>query len=310
MRGKDGGKVYNPKLPFDFKNNSGVRLIASILGDGGISIRGDITYSNTNNVLVNDFIKDLNNVFGKVEIYICRYLKKNSIIQVVYPPSFLRHVLNLLGLNNGKKVVNNPMIPSFIYCLSSECKFEFISKMIDDEGSVNVRARHISITLAVENNHINSNILVGIKELLLKEGVHSQIYLQKEYASSRGRNRIRRALQINNFDQLSRLHLNLNIKSKKKSNNLRNLLKSYSQIQYSKTRCKNIYLSKMEEIENERGFFTSSDLATFLNRKVGHVRNMLHKYNSMGIISRIEEAKLTSIGSLPARYIIKNERIH
>jgi len=305
LRGKDGNKLYNPKLPFDFRNPSGVKLISSILGDGGLSNKEDIIYSNTNPILIKDFIKDSKNVFGDIEFYICKSNKKNSIIEVIYLPSFLRHVFYLLGFEKGKKVVNNPLIPSFIYKLSDKNIFNFISKMIDDEGSVNIKSKHISISSAVEDNHINSNILLGIKDLLLKLNIHSEIYIGNTYSSTRGRNRLNMKLEIHNYDQLKILFENLNIRSRNKSKKLKILLNSYSQMHYSMKRCKEIYLFKMEQIEKEKGFFTASDLSILLNRKVGHIRNMLLKYNKENIINKTEGVKSDGLTFYPARYIIR-----
>src|SRR3989344_2234346 len=310
LRGKDGNKIYNPKLPFDFRNSSGVRLIASILGDGGLSNKNDIIYSNTNNVLIKDFIDDLNNILGKVEVYTCRQVKDKSIIKVVYPPSFLRHVFNLIGIKTGKKVVNNPEIPFFINDLPPRFRYDFISKIIDDEGTINIKAKYISITSAVENNHNNPNILLGVQALLKMEGIHSVIYGNISYNSNRGRIRILRSLQINRYDQLKKLYNNLNIKDKNKSRKLKILLDSYTQFHYLKCSCKQIYLSKMKDIEAKNGYFTARDLSIALRRKVGYIRNVLNKYNRNGVVNKIEGVKSDGIRFYPAKFMIKNEQLY
>ena len=305
FRGKKGNVIKNPKLPFSFRNKSGVRLIASILGDGGLSNK-DIIYSNTNEVLIKDFISDLDNVFGRVGFYVCKYKRKNKVIQVVYPPAFLRYMFDLLGVKIGEKVVNNPKIPAFIYQLPSECIYEFVSKMVDDEGSINVKGRHIGIVSVTEDNHHNSNILSGIKDLLLKEGIHSEIYAEKPYTSIRGGNRIKRKLQINNYEQLEKLYYTLNIRSENKLKNFNTLVNSYLQIQYSKKRCKYIYLSKMKFLENLYGSFNVNRLSLEVNRNIGHVRNMIHKYHSLNLIKCIKPYKAGKSPTVAEYILIKN----
>lgn len=303
IKGKTGGCIVNPLLPFNFRNKSGVRLVASILGDGGLSNKKDIMYSNSNLVLIYQFIEDLNDIFGRIE----PHLYKGKNVMVVWPPAFLRTVFNLFGINIGKKVVNNPKIPSFIYGLSSDCIFDFISKMIDDEGSINIKSKSISIVSVTEENHTVSNILVGIKELLLKEGVHSEIYAEEPYFSTRGMNRIKRRLQINGYYQLKKLHANLNIKNKRKQKKFEILLNSYIQIQYPRKNCMTTYLSAMEKIQKEKGFFTVADLAPIVDRGSGHVRNMIHKYNSLNVIKCIEPYNAGNIHTYAKYIIAKNE---
>ena len=310
IRGKLGLKINKPKIPFNFNSEAGFRIVAGILGDGGIPAnRPNPYYSNTNEDLIKSFIEDMKSVFGDLKYSLRKEkeYRKYSEITILEFSSLIYKIFLKIGLKAGKKIYTNPKIPNFVFNGNSKLSFAFISQVIDDEGSVNVKGKHIAITSTVKNIHPNSNLLVGIKELLLKEKVTSEIYEDNGPPPYIKEDRIRKRLQINGYLQLRGLDNSLNLRSKSKTKKLKILLKSYSQIQYPKNRCKEIYLSAMRKIQEEKGFFTVPDLTVSVNRDLGHVRNMIHKYHSLDLIKCIENYK---VGKLPeyAKYIInKNE---
>jgi hypothetical protein len=53
---------------------------------------------------------------------------------------------------------------------------------------------------------------------------------------------------------------------------------------YPRTRIRRIYLSKMVEIQSEKGHFNSADLAKTTKRNIGTCQNLIRKYTKDGLI--------------------------
>jgi len=300
LRGKSGARIINPKLPFDFTTKSGVRIIAAILGDGSLSKKSSI-YSNTNLELIDGFIEDAKNVFGSLELKV-RPKEKGSNVLVVDIPNICSKVLENIGLPAGSKVENNPHIPRFIFNLGKEKIAEFISQIIDDEGSVSIASRHLKIGFCVIETEERSNLIYDLQKLLLKLNIESEIYQYEKYESSRGPARKKWQIEIHSFERLEKLHSMLNLRHKERLKQLEKLLKSKKLTCYPRKKCTEFYLSKMREIEEEKGFFTSVDLLKKINRSLGHTRNMIHKYWNKGLIQKIEKVSSDGTKFYPAKY--------
>ena len=305
LRGKNGGKIYNPRLPFDFTSETGVRFIASILGDGGISHkRKTCTYSNTNKDLTNGFLHDSRYIFGDVAYTTWSTQKKSSTISNISLPQMLSQVLFLIGLKAGKKVEINPNIPEFIFALPDEHKYTFLSQFIDDEGSVNDAGRHISLTSACLKKYGTPHLLGDIQKLILPLDILCSIYPGEVYLSKRGEPRRTWKLQIGGSIQLNKLHRHLNLRSSKKRGKLRRIINSYQLTIFRKRDILETYITIMERIQNAQGYFTSQDLAKETRRAVGSCTNTITKYKELGIIACVQPSVLTSKGSQFGRYIL------
>ena len=163
LRCKCGGKIKNPKLPFNFTSNEGVRIIAGIFGDGGIpSKRKNPYYTNSNKDLINGFLNDMNFVFGDLEFSSRDQIKEGYKCTILEFPTLVYKVLIKLGLQSGKKVEINPNIPSFIFNLVDPLKYTFISQYLDDDGTVNPSGRNIVFTNTCLHNK-ESNLLKDLK---------------------------------------------------------------------------------------------------------------------------------------------------
>lgn len=301
IRGKIGGKIENPKLPFNFATKSGARFVACMLGDGSLNKRG-VFYSNTNLDLIEGFIKDCKEIFGNIKISINHIKKKKSIVHVVSLPIFCKNMVNKLGLPIGPKVVNNPHIPNFIFNLDKEEIAELLSQIIDDEGSISMSSRHLGMRLATEITNDTFNLLEDIRKLLLILDIESVAYKESEYTSKRGPNRVLWKLEVHSFERLEKLYSLLNLRNKEKAKKFKKLLDSKKLTQFPHKKCTEIYLSKMREIEKERGFFTSTDLLEKIDRKLGHIRNMIHKYWKKKLIQKVENVTSDGTKFYPAKY--------
>lgn len=296
LRSNTGRSIKNPKLPFDFKSKSGVRIIAAVLGDGSLSKRG-LSYINSNPTLVQKFIQDMKNVFGEISVTVRR--KKGSNVLIAYPPKICGKIIGLI-LPQGPKVISNPHIPSFIFDLNEEQIYEFLSQIIDDEGSVSIASRHLRIKFSVLKGK-KSNLINDLNLLFKKIGIESSIYEGKEYESKTGSKRKYWSLEIHSFSQLQKIYQLFNLRNEKRRRDLEKLLKKKKMDQFPKKRCREIYLSIMKEIQEKKGYFTSVDLSKSTKRSVGSCRNVILKFKKLGLIKPIEK----SFTGKPLKYVVR-----
>jgi len=287
LRGKDGSRINNSRPYFDFKTSSGVRFIAAILGDGGIRKNHGLFYSNSNIELINGFINDSKQIFGDVEFNIRKKTKDSNVYMVSLPP-ICGKILGQFGLKPGPKVENNPSIPKFIFHLKEKQIAEFISQIIDDEGSVSIASRHIKIEFCVIETEEKSNLIDNVQRLLFNLGIESSVYQYEEYNSTRGPKRKKWQIEIHSSIQLNRLYSLLNLRHRSKKQKFKKLLDSFQVVCFPKKKCKKIYLSKMKAVEKKKGYFTSFDLSKETSRAVGTCRNLILRFRKLNLIRCIQ----------------------
>ena len=281
LRGRSGFRITNPKLPFDFRTVAGVRFIAALLGDGWLDKKYRVFYGNSTSTLIDGFIEDGQNIFGGVG-YDKRTNKKGVTI-ISYPPICGR-VSSVIGLNPGPKVVINPKIPVFIFILEKDKKWHFLSQLLDDEGSVNSKARYVKINLAVVETHPQSNILHGFGQLLDSLGLNFSIYKGDNYPSTKGPRRDRWTLQISGSEQLRLMSENLASRHQDKVKKLRNVCNSYVSRHFQRRKAQQTYISLMKSIQVDKDHFTSRDVALASGRALGSCRNTIMAYRKRGLI--------------------------
>lgn len=303
LKGWSGGCIKKPIFPLDFTTTSGVRLIAALLGDGCVSQKYSMFYTNSNKDLVNGFCLDFRNTFGEAEFV----LRDDGYMVVIECSKIFGRIVSKLGLIPGAKVENNVAIPEFIFSLDDTLRAAFLSQLFDDEGSVNLSAGHLKINFALVESHEKSELVYGFARLLESFGIFSSIYRQKGYTHINGVVRSRWQLQVHGGFQIKKIAGFFTLRHGSKRQKLNVLAESLNQNVYLKRNCQQIYFECMAKVIGEKGYFTSDDLVKPLNRKLGHVRNMLHKYLKKGLIVQRIPAKLTAKGSFPAQYTLHNE---
>lgn len=305
LRGKTGFKIYNPNIPFNFRTKAGVRFIAALLGDGCLAKNHVVSYANSDNDLIIGFLDDFKELFGGVE-FNSRQNVAGSNVQVISLPPLCGKIVCLVGLQAGPKVVTNPTIPKFIFNLDNNLISEFLAQIIDDEGSVSIPSRHIRIKFAVEEIHSCSNLIEDIKLLFSKLGIDYTIYQIGRYPSSRGHARKQWQIEVHSFKQLERLYNMLDLRHKPKKRKLKKLILSKKVTHYPKRKCLSIYLTIMEAIERDKGYFTSLDLSCATGRSLGTCQNLLPQLVRRGYVKRIKSSYTGNVPSY-ARYVVVHE---
>ncbi len=307
LRGTLGGKILNPKFPFYFATKAGVRLMAAMLGDGCLDSYYRVHYANSNTYLIKGFLNDIQTIFGYDTKHNIRINPHGKNVYIVSLPTIYGRIISKVGLFPGRKVENNPEIPIFIFKLRKNLISEFLSQIFDDEGNVNLCSRHLKINFALLNSEKESKLMLGLEKLFLKLGILVSIYKQGVYQHVNREERRRWQLQIHGGMQIKKLSSILNLRSKNKRKKLNFLASSVKSVQYLRRNYIQIYLNCMKGVQNKKGYFTSEDLILPLKRKVGHIRNMLHKFLNKGLIYQIEAPKLDCFGAHPAKYVLNYE---
>tara|TARA_Y100000310_G_scaffold96711_1_gene94459 strand:- start:1946 stop:3235 length:1290 start_codon:yes stop_codon:yes gene_type:complete len=189
-------RLKNPKLPFDFNTKYGASIISSMYCDGGILVRDtEPFYSNTSSELKVRFIKSINYVFGDIH-----YWERPKEINL---PKFYGLVLITLGLVPGRRPINNPKFPDFVFNYPDDLVFEFLGQAIADDGWVHCPPEgygFIGFNFTIDLTRLSEearqkvrrdkifryipNVLLGVKELFERVGVKVEgVYLgnQKRY---------------------------------------------------------------------------------------------------------------------------------
>ncbi len=140
--------IKNPNLPVK-ESPKLFRIIAHMMGDGSAEESNVNYFKNFDKLLLNEFMNDVRNVFGNVELS----LNKDNI---VFPIS-IRHILSkVYNINFG---TFNADIPKRLFELPPKYAGAFIQGFFDDEGSVD--------SSCIRFYSYNKNLLEGIRNLLI-----------------------------------------------------------------------------------------------------------------------------------------------
>src|SRR3989344_649606 len=285
IRGREGAKIRNPKFTFDFTSCQGVRIVAGILGDGGIPTnRTNPYYTNSDINLVNGFIEDMKFVFGNLKIMKNYIHKKNTTTTTLHFPSLIQKIFLKIGLKKGKKIITNPSIPPFIFNLSKDRKYAFVSQFIDDEGSVNKIAKHISITAGTLKHYKHPNVLKDIQNILLSLKIDTSLYNTGNKPNFTGKDSFIWKIQINGQFQLKQLADNLNLRINKKRKDLKLLVESFKLRVFRRKEYLKTYLNLMKKIQEDKGYFTSLDISEGTGMAIGSCRKTLIRFKEKEFI--------------------------
>ncbi|MBS3151325.1 hypothetical protein J4443_03035 [Candidatus Woesearchaeota archaeon] len=170
-RGGSSGKPINdPRLPIKIDAEF-IEMLGHICGDGTIGITRSkgikISYINSEKYLIDYFNLLVKRVFGDIKPYVemrnnpNQYRRPNYVIS--YPSIVSHFILSVYNYKTGERLE----FPQFVYDLDKNMKYVFLRALFDDEGSVNVKNKHIKIGLKP------LGFVQGIKNLLEDVGIRS-----------------------------------------------------------------------------------------------------------------------------------------
>lgn len=294
-----GFSIKDPKLPFNFKTKSGIRIIASILTDGCIS-KHIVQYSNKNLKLIKTFVSDLENVLGKLNH---RIRKDKNDVYTVYLPVIVKYILKILNLKVGAKIKTNPSIPKFISS-SKDLISEFLGYVIANDGCVDyvkhTGVRRIRIGTATLHNTV-PNFLLGCKKLFESLDINCKIKFKCNKKRENGR--VSKIWEIRIVDKrnLEKIYEQIKIPLNYKQDKLNEIITSYRQLGKGELYNKVKNLCKLYSIKKR--IITVSILAKELNRNKETIREVINKLEDNDFIFRQNKPS----GSIPIYYGVKSD---
>ncbi len=153
-------------------NEHFLRILAHILGDGGIHIieREDkyrAFYVNNEHILLNSFANDVKLVFGDVYIYFRERINHGDEIWLPTSLGYILYKILDYKINNKKK-----RVPHFVYDLTDKNLVgAFLQAFFDDEGTISVSKHMIVLSLGSEEllNDIRllfQKLNIGVNKIL------------------------------------------------------------------------------------------------------------------------------------------------
>lgn len=123
-------KIFYPRFPINFNTREGAIIISAMFHDGGITTRDFAPfYSNINKGMIKRVSDAIEKLIGNVPFNI----RKGKEIDFPKP---LGLIFVSLGLVPGKRQINNPEFPQFIFNYSNDLICEFLSQAIADDGYI------------------------------------------------------------------------------------------------------------------------------------------------------------------------------
>ncbi|MAG45713.1 MAG: hypothetical protein CMH63_03005 [Nanoarchaeota archaeon] len=275
-----GGEILNPKFPFKFDIKEGVRVISSALHDGGISNNGRPTYKNNMKIMRKQVIDSYVKVFGD--------LKYGEYGPSISFPKITGIILQVVGLPKGKKVMNNPKIPNFIFKLNDNLKSIFLKQAFDDEGCV--RVNDISLNLSVKANGKPSNLISGLKRLLQDVGIEvNGPYMILRYIPKDNITREKWALSIASRKDLESFHHQIGFDIQYKKIKLENKLKSYKTNKYQAKKNKRYLeiLKSFKDLFKKNGFVTINSLSEKSGLTYHYTKQLIWRLERENFVVRI-----------------------
>jgi len=275
-----GNFIFMPKFPMNFNCREGAQIISAILFDGGITSRYFPIYTNNEECLVNKFIRNIQNVIGKIEF--TRYTKRKcgNLFRVTLS-TVIGYILSSgLEISVGDKTSNNPSIPEFIINNPNLYK-SFLQQAFDDEGTV---SKKVSKAISLSQSNLRKEPpkrLIQLKEMIERFNIPvNGPYLLKKYESSNGDYiSYHWHIQITNQSDIKNFAQKINFSLKRQRTKIEEALASYiSKPQFKKgTKFKKI-LEICKDLKKENKKVTVKNVADKLKRKEFYIKMLMRGY--------------------------------
>ncbi|MDI6798543.1 MAG: LAGLIDADG family homing endonuclease [Candidatus Aenigmarchaeota archaeon] len=272
--GDEAKSIKNPKLPIKFSPTL-CQIIGHVIGDGGIKKNYSVHYTNGSKILINQFKRDMREIFGDIEAY---EFEDEGIITINFP-SIVGLMLSSLFRSNIREV---KCIPPHLLKSNEECKALFLRALFDDEGSVSIPKHTIEFVMA------NKIVVEDVKKMLKEFGIRpGKTGRRKE----KEHHKIKYRFLITGSQDLKCFYEKINFDHPDKKERLRILIRSYKKIFYKKGGIEKF----MFKIIKKEKKMTVKELAKVLDRKpVGRFYQHLQKLKRKNLI-RINKGNITLV---------------
>lgn len=277
---KSSNKIY-PEFPINFASKEGVRVISSLLFDGGINSHSIPFYSNTSTKMKKIVKRVFRTLFGEnIAIY-----EDNS--SLVFSKVIGVILVNSLGMKKGKKIKTNPDVPSFIFHLPKDVVSIFLRQAFSDEGS---SSHGHQIKLELQGYPKNPpNLLIHLQKLLRLFGIKTsrilegKIYERKDGTKTKGW-----YFTISHHSNLRKFIYNIGFDIKEKNTQIINYLSTLKEFpRMSKGKYEEYYFKKIKEIAKER--FCYKDLMKISECSKSTAQHALKRLRGKNLIQLVSK---------------------
>lgn len=173
--------IKNPKFPFNFNTNEGIKFIASLMTKGSINKYMQIKINLNTKNKVDTLTKDCKKIFGEIDYKIYQRQKQNYIISFPRILGLLIIKLKLLPLS---KSISNNNIPRFIFKITQKKKKMFVQQYLslnkNKKSQINktINCDKTKSIIKKNSEKYSPNVLIGLKKILTDLNIDSRIRLQ------------------------------------------------------------------------------------------------------------------------------------
>lgn len=287
--------IFHPKFPMNFNCEEGVRLIAGIFFDGGITSGNYPFYTNNEGYLIKKMIESVKAVTGDMQ-YNRRNIHTNT--KQIDLPKIFGYILTFgLGIPKGKKVFTNPSIPEFII-KNPKLHKSFLQQAFDDEGSLKNGKSGKCVEL---NQYTNSNKeppkrLLQLKKMIEKFGVfvNGPFNSSKAHVAKDGTKTYGWSIQISNQQNIYHFAEKINFTLERKRKKLEKLLNSYKLPPRFRNGTKfEEVMRAARDLKKENKKITNYSIATKINRDKIYVAELTTKMVKESKLKVIKEKKFS-----------------
>jgi len=266
-----GIRIKNPKLTIHFDKYL-ARLLGHIYGDGCVRCNMVVSYTNQNTELTNKFKYLTKKIFGNVSIYE-RYCPRDKTTNLQLP-KLVGTILNkiIIGFNEKK-------IPIKFFDSNPELIPEFLAAIFDDEGSVKIKSRELTITLADKEMIENIIHLFSLIEIPI-----SGTSEERRNGNSYWRIRIGRKKNFIKFKKLIKLTHSTKLKF------LHQLLDNYK-FKFTKYELQESIMKELEKSDSQY----ASELARKLDVRLSTICKTLVKLEKRSVIKKFGKKQLIDV---------------
>lgn len=169
--------IKNPIMPIEITEDLGI-ILAAMLGDGGVSKRYEVHYSNTKDCLIDSLIFAVKNIFGDVQI--TSDIRRDNVRQIWMSSVLGRILVDVFGIPRGDKGCIDYSFPPVVF-ENKKLASKFLRRLFDDEGFVEFvkkGTRSIRLSWAIENEKVRfpegPQRFVDLRKLLDINGIKCQ----------------------------------------------------------------------------------------------------------------------------------------
>ncbi|MEM5772829.1 MAG: hypothetical protein QXL86_01225 [Candidatus Aenigmatarchaeota archaeon] len=280
-------EIINPKMPFNFNNPNGTRIIAAIFCDGGITKKLNPFYVNFDNNLRSLVRSSFAKVFGKIQ---GKIEGKN---QLIFPKIVGEILVYGLGLPYGRKIYFNPSLPEFIFNTNIDSKISFIKQAFDDEGSVSNKSIKFTSAGISEPPLFLKNIKKLMEIFKIKT---TDIFSTGKYCVKSGEKHKQYCFYILGRANLIKFYRIINFNSRKKAEKLKAEIDSYKRWQVSPGEALDNALFNIRKLELENKTITTKNLMKKMGRSSSQVLWCIRQLVKTGFLKTIKESYFTMNG--------------